>query len=835
MLAAVSYWRQDAGDEPPIEWRSRLAWGLALAGLAALGAWCEQVAGACPRFPDLSRFLTGQQAVVTAHVVRDGIRRPAGQGRSERELVDVETEEISAEGVTTPVSAGIRLTRFSGDSFFPSADKGLLYGERLRFPVKLREPRNYQNPGASDFRGALLRQGILATGSVREDDVERLPGFAGTRRESWCSRARRSVLKQIGILWPEAQVPLMDATLIGERALIGRETRSEWQRTGLYHILVVSGLKVGILAFAVFWLARRLGSGELPAALVAFLAAGAYGWLAEMGTPVMRAVIMLGVYLLARLLYRDRATLNVLGAAALLLLAFDPRALFEVSFQLTFFSMVMILGLAVPILERTSGRWRRVLRHPASPDYDVSLPPRWAQFRVELRMLAGRLAELAPLPAKLGNRWALAGLCLVVRCAFLLYETVVVSFVLQLALTLPMAIYFHQGTVVGAPANAVAVPLTGILIPAAALALVLSYGWLPLAKLPALAASWALSGIEWAARTFGAMKLGSLRLPTPDWLPAGAFLLTVVLAMLLVRRHPRLAGAGMAALTATALWLTIAPAHPQFTPGVLEITGIDVEQAESTLIVTPQGRTILVDAGGSLGNWTSDFDFGEEVVAPYLWSRGFSHLDAVAATYGHSEYIGGMRGVAACFHPRELWLGAGPEAPALSRLRRELQEQSAQVTVRGAGDRFDFGGAAFRILAPPHDGPAGQGPRNNDSLVLLVSYGRTSALLTGGAEKPAERELLAEQPRADLLKVAHHGSLTSTTPEFLSAVRPSWAMISVGAHNRFGHPRREVLERLAQARVATYRTDTAGAVTFFLNGNSVWLARHGGAPSGSVP
>ena len=173
-------------------------------------------------------------------------------------------------------------------------------------------------------------------------------------------------------------------------------------------------------------------------------------------------------------------------------------------------------------------------------------------------------------------------------------------------------------------------------------------------------------------------------------------------------------------------------------------------------------------------------------------------------------------------------VGRESRDPGVHHLRREIQNQGAQVFSRAAGDRFEYGGAEFRVLAPPRDWHVANQPRNNDSLVLLITYGHTSALLTGDAEKKVEYEMAREEPHADLLKVAHNGSNTSTTPEFLKAVRARYAVIYVGAHNSFHHPRPEVLERLAQAHVATYRTDTAGAVTFLLNGNSVSVARHGG-------
>ena len=386
--------------------------------------------------------------------------------------------------------------------------------------MKLREPRNFQNPGATDFHGYLWRQGIEATGSVREDRIELLPAATPTRwsvpwRE-WRSRARRSVMEHILVLWPGRQEPLFEAILIGERALIDPETKEEWQRTGLYHILVVDGLKIGILAFAVFWLARRLRANDSVAALIAWIAAVIYAGLAEMPTPAARAVLMLGVYLAARLLYRDRSPLNALGAAALVLLVLDPAALMDASFQLSFFAMLAIIGLALPILERTSGHWRRALRHPGSPDYDLRVSPRMAQFRIEMRMSARALAGLLPMRVKTGTQVALSMLCLMVRGAFGVYDIVVLSFVLQIAMTLPMVLYFHRGTMAGVLANAIGVPLTGLLVPAAASALVLSYVWLPLAKVPAWGASWILRGILWSAKTFAAMRMGDLRLPEPE-------------------------------------------------------------------------------------------------------------------------------------------------------------------------------------------------------------------------------------------------------------------------------------------------------------------------------
>jgi len=271
--------------------------------------------------------------------------------------------------------------------------------------------------------------------------------------------------------------------------------------------------------------------------------------------------------------------------------------------------------------------------------------------------------------------------------------------------------------------------------------------------------------------------------------------------------------------------IVLLPPRPQWRPGFLEITAIDVGQGDSLLLITPEGKTLLLDAGGAVENSRSDFDVGEEVVSPYLWSRGIRRLDVIISSHAHTDHLGGMRSIIANFQPREFWYGV--ESP--SRIFQEVEqaarlfhvERRAQV----AGNSFDYGGIRVRVLNPQLGALAHDPPVDDESLVLHLTYGDTSALLVGDSHRQTERLLVDEKPHADLLKIGHHGSATSSSPEFLAAVDPRYAVVSVGLYNSFHHPRRDVMQRYADAHVRTYRTDLAGAVTFYLDGKNVTATR----------
>lgn len=778
-----------------------------------------------------------------------------------RQQVDLEVHAAEVltddyDGMEPVPNGGVSRVRLQLDWPAETKARGIDCGETIRVTARLVSPQIFLDPGVWNRAAYLETRQVAATAAVdatrMDEGVPRLALLGAEPRSPGCmlDRARKRINENLESLpamssglpaWLRAWLPawlsvspadaaMLTALLTGNRSALTRGIRSGFERTGSFHLVVVSGLHLAIVAGCVLAIARRLRMGSVASTLLTIVLAFAYAVFTGFGVPVQRSFWMVTLYLLGRLLYRDRSPLNVIGFAALCLAAASPHSIFDASFQMTLLAVTAIAGIATPLLEPGVQTRLRALRNLKLVSMDAKLPKRIAAFRVLVRMIAEEV-ETAWDASQTGwqGRWLgwrlLPGtLTFGLRAA----ELICVTAIVELALALPMAIYFHRVTVYALPVNLCLLPLLGLMLPVAMILLVVIAVWPAAALVPAAACVALLHAGIFVVSRLGHWASADLRLPEPAAARTLLALALFVLAVWLVRladdaRWTYLRWAGIAALAGMAA-LAVAPRPVEHPRDALLFEAIDVGQGDSLLLITPDGHTLLVDGGG-LGlpfqsrarQADSAFDTGEDIVSPTLWARGIRRLDAVALSHAHHDHMGGLPAILRNFRPKELWVGRNPPVGAYKDLLHVADAAGVAVHSLSAGEDFSFGDARVRVVGPAAGYRPGAEPSNEDSLVLRMSYGDEAVLLEGDAEKAEELTMLAGFDLGSMvLKVGHHGSRSSTQPAFLAAVHPQWAVISCGRKNRFGHPRQEILEELQQAHVRTYRTDSDGAMCFLL-------------------
>jgi competence protein ComEC len=719
-----------------------------------------------------------------------------------------------------------------------AAPQPLDYGQRVEIEARVRRPHNFNNPGSFDYAAYLARQYIFWTAAMpRESTVRVLQGRCGSRFTAAVFALRVAALNRIERLYghDNYSTGMLQAILIGETSKLEKVWTENFRRTGTFHALVISGVHVTVLAGVLLFLLRLCMLPEIPALAFTAAAAWVYALVSGFSAPVVRAAGGFTLYLIARFFFRRGRVLNLLAAVALVYILWDPAQMFDASFQLSFLCVAAIGALAQPVLESTSAPLARGVRQVANVDMDPYLEPRAAQFRVELRLIAETIALWTRAP----SRWAMDFVAFVARIVVFSWEMLVISTVVQIGLALPMAEYFHRVSFSGLTANLLIVPLLNAVVPLGFISIFSGWHWV------ARMAGWLLRGsahvADWHARIEPNWRIAD----PPVWLAvacAAALVGSAVISRLIVKKNHGFGGvlktaeirwgtagvgSALAAVLATFALLVWHPFTPAIALKTLELTAIDVGQGDSLLVGFPDGRVMMVDGGGVLQFGIAgraprkpNLDTGEDVVSPYLWNRGIRRIDVLVVTHAHEDHSGGAAALIENFRPREVWVGANPPAHVLEMAARF----HIPVIEKRTGEPLAFGGAVLQILSPP-TGYVAAKSGNNDSLAFRITYGSHSFLLTGDMERPMEARLLAGglDVHADVLKVGHHGSKTSTTQSFLEAVGPSIGIISDGFENSFGHPHRDVLARLAGRGSAVLRTDLDGLVTVRTDGRRLTM------------
>ncbi len=767
---------------------------LVMAGFIPLG-WANYIRSR--QLPDnhISRFFDpDEQTQLTGRLTKP----PEYLGK--RYYLYLEAEQVDYRGKNIPVNGLVRLT-----CYIKNLD--LEYGERLRLRARLNYPRNYENPGGFNYRAYMARRGIRVIGSVT-GGIEKLGTSGANPLWQAVYRLKSDIAVFISRNCPQPQAGLLRMMVWGERYALHLPVKEQFQRIGLAHLLAISGLHVSFLSLLVFGFFRlvfrllpfrlyerlvRLIRPKKLAAVLTIPAVVFYTMIAGASNSAVRSAIMILTLMLAVILNRQRQLFNTLALAALLILLWNPQSIREVDFQLSFACVFFIIYAFY------------ILKSPGSADFipdNLSIWQRW------------------------GN-WS--------------KEFVVVSLAAYMA-ALPLSVfYFYELSPWAMLANLIGIPVSWPIIPLGLISGVVSPVWpgmaLVLMKLNLLFVDLLLKLVDSISR----LPYASIKLAPPDigWLAVYYVLLLGI--WWLARRSWIYLGLGVALwggiwfLNATDLLVPPVVPIPR-----LQVTFLDVGQAEAIFIRLPDGRCMMVDGGGSYG-----FDIGEQVISPYLWHEKVKKIDVLVMTHHHPDHIKGFLAVVKNFRVGECWQSpAECTTPVYMELKALMEARGIPIREVAAGDDFSWpAGIKLHFLHPPRnpDRPFGRDAddrENNNSLVFILEYGRIKILFTGDIGWQVEKYLVRQQiPLAcTVLKVPHHGSPGSSTFQLLNAANPVWAVVSRRPIYYKWRRNTKTFSRYEEKHIKIWSTDVNGAVTLYTDGKDLsWEVFSSESPVRFVP
>ncbi len=651
------------------------------------------------------------------------------------------------------------------------------YGDRLAVRGILETPPTFDD---FDYRAYLARKGVYSL--VRRASATLLEHGHGRRFYHLLYAVRDRASATLNAITPEPHAALLNGILLGIESGIPDDLMEAFNRTGTTHIIVISGFNISIIAGLFLVLGRRL-VGERRATWLAVGGVALYALLVGADAAVSRAALMGILYVVALHLGRRSLALNSLAASALVMTLANPFTLYDLGFQLSALATLALI-LFVPALTA------------------------WVEHR--LAWLGARRATLMAL----------------------LNDALIVTFAAQLLTTPLIVSVFGRLSLVSLLTNLLILPVQAWVMLGGGAALLAGLVWLPLGRLlawiPWLGLTWTFAMVEWTARLpFASVDVGGFGTRSllgyyvglalvwgyatqPPWRERVRMLWQTYVA--------RWQTVGLAVLIVFAALPWLAAQHAP--DGRLHLYVLDVGQGDALLIITPDGKQLLIDGG-------ADPQVLLARVGTHLppWDRT---LDMLVLTHADADHLGGLPGVLERYEVNLVLQPGLADGTALwEAWETALAAEQAQLVEARRGQQFDLGaGVWLDVLGPPRPYVQSDRLENDNSVVMRLRYGRFCALLTGDIEAPAEAEMVRSGvlTPCGLLKVAHHGSASSTTRPFLDVVRPRFAVVSVGADNRYGHPDNVVLGRLRDAGVRVWRTDEDGTVHAATDGRMLWMA-----------
>lgn len=777
----------------------------------------------------------------------------------DRIFLRVRAQRIEFKQTAHDVSGTVLLTASVADRERRRAFDGLelRHGARIRVMVTLDREDTFRNPGVMPFTEYLERNDLEATGVIKSPLlIERLDDDAVFLPLAWLYDWREKLQQQFSAKFSTETAGVLSAALLGNRYGLSQAAADRFRAGGTFHVLVISGMQISFIGALVFvasaWFTRKPVWRFLIAVSLIWLYTIAVGG----DAPVARAALMFTLVILAPVIWRRANSLNVIGATALLLFVWRPMNLFDPSFQLTFLSVLAIVLIAVPLMQTMQrvGSWVPTTVTPYPPEgrlwfRKLSEILFWSEAKWRAEMAASNISyRLFKSPtAKRLESWRLQKLCRFI------FGALVVSAIVQIVMLAPMIVYFHRLSFASLFLNI----FVGALMAAVGIVAVAAVIIAQVNVFLAAPLVWVVEKLNWlmihAVDPFARLGTASIRLPHYSGRMAVVYALYYVPLLLLVvaigrwnpLRSPRsgarrtrarrvvcIASASVAVLFAVIVLHPFSAARPD---GKLHVEFLDVGQGDSALLTMPDGTTLLVDGGGHPNiDWTRETEgdeepfvrdtrtIGEGVVSEFLWSKGLDRVDYLLATHADADHIEGLNDIVRNFKVRGAIVARTPADDAgFARFAKSLQAARVPIEAIGAGDSLEVSSVVIDVLWPPQLPDVNSSYRNNDAVVLRVRHGERALLFTADIEKEAETALIKSDLRADVVKVAHHGSRTSSIQSFVDATHAALAIISVGRTSIFGHPHQEVVERWRASGARVMTTGEKGTISVVSDGRDL--------------
>ncbi|NLZ53171.1 MAG: DNA internalization-related competence protein ComEC/Rec2 [Thermoanaerobacteraceae bacterium] len=624
------------------------------------------------------------------------------------------------------------------------------YGDVIKFSGKLKLPQGQRNPNGFDYKSYLLQKGISTIMFSRE-----IAMIGKNRTNPFMAAA--FYLRERLITFYETHLSSNLSSLIvgitlGIKDNIPGETMKAVKNSGVAHALAVSGLHTGVIYGALELVFYRIGISRKLSFVIESIIIIFYSFMAGLSPSVVRAAIMIMVFMLSKIVGRENDSLNSLCFSAVILLLINPLTLFSVSFQLSYAAVIGIILFYAPL--------KRLL---------------------------------APLPKYLN-------------------ESTAAMVSAQLVAGPVLAYHFYSISLVGFIANLLVVPLVSLILISGLISGIIGFAFEPLGALFVKCPGFLLDIVERIVLISSSLPFATIIVPAMPIFSTFLYFISLALIFDLIPFTDKYHLKYKKAYAIVLMLIAILPAIWPF--GTFEVTFIDVGQGDSILIQTKDKKFILIDGGGTPAYSNSDFDTGEDIILPILYSKGIKQIDLVVFTHFDDDHAKGLLSILKSMKVKNIIYGLSEDCDVYREMLEIAKQKRIKTIQVSRGDSFIVDNAAFEVLHPVKDAPYSSG--NNNSVVLKMSYNSVSFLFTGDLEYEGEQSLISSRSdiKAHVLKIGHHGSLTSTSREFLSKVNPMYGVITVGADNKFGHPSPQVINLLKESGITVFRTDINGAISF---------------------